>query len=309
VSGMTKAGTVIATLAAGVAHDTAGNASLASTSTDNTVTLSSVPSVTAAKIVFTFDDGWADQRTNAFPIMQAAGFKGTAYIMRDSTINSEPDMMNMSQVNDLYNAGWDISNHTTNHDDNGGDTSAARLATLTTEYQENQQWIISNGWTRGAYHVCYPSGAFSDQLITILKGMGVLTGRSVIYGNQSIPVTDFFRIPVQYVETGNVAEVKASVDSAIQTGSTVVLMIHRVEPTAGDLVTITSDFQNIVDYVKSKNDSIAVMTMSEWYNYAQVYQLLRVGQDHVSSATAIYAPAFLEIEKELLAAAKAKAKH
>jgi peptidoglycan/xylan/chitin deacetylase (PgdA/CDA1 family) len=228
-----------------------------------TFTQNSVP---AANIIFTFDDGWADQHTYAFPIMQAAGFKGTAYIMRDATIDPWPDMMDTSQVNDLYNAGWDISNHTTNHDDNGADTSAARLATLTTEYQENQEWIISNGWTRGAYHACYPSGAFSDQLITILEGMGVLTGRSAIDGNQSIPVTDFFRIPVQYVEAGNVAEVKASVDSAIQTGSTVVLMIHRVMPTAGNLVIKTSDFQKIVDYVKSKNNSLAVMTMSEWYN-------------------------------------------
>ena len=39
VSGMTSNGTVIASLLAGVAHDAAGNASIASTSTDNTVTL------------------------------------------------------------------------------------------------------------------------------------------------------------------------------------------------------------------------------------------------------------------------------
>ena len=38
VSGMTGSGTVIASLAAGVAHDAAGNANTASTSTDNTVT-------------------------------------------------------------------------------------------------------------------------------------------------------------------------------------------------------------------------------------------------------------------------------
>ena len=38
VSGMTSDGTVIASLAAGVAHDAAGNANTASTSTDNTVT-------------------------------------------------------------------------------------------------------------------------------------------------------------------------------------------------------------------------------------------------------------------------------
>ncbi|MGA2061522.1 MAG: LamG-like jellyroll fold domain-containing protein [Thermoguttaceae bacterium] len=40
VSGMTSDGTVIASIAAGVAHDAAGNASVASTSTDNVVTLS-----------------------------------------------------------------------------------------------------------------------------------------------------------------------------------------------------------------------------------------------------------------------------
>jgi uncharacterized repeat protein (TIGR02543 family) len=220
----------------------------------------------AAKIVFTFDDGWADQGTYAFPIMQAAGFKGTVYVLRDAVVDDWPDMMNLSQVNELHNAGWDIGNHTTNHDDNGADTSPARLATLTTEYRENQEWILSNNWTRGAYHACYPSGAFSDQLITILKGMGVLTGRSVIDGLQAVPVTDFFRIPVQYVESGNVAVVEQFVDSAVQTGSTAVLMIHRVEPTAGDLVTTTADFQTIVNYVKSKSNSLTVMTMSEWYN-------------------------------------------
>jgi O-glycosyl hydrolase/regulation of enolase protein 1 (concanavalin A-like superfamily) len=43
VSGMTANGTVIASLLAGAAHDAANNPSLASTSTDNTVTFSSLP--------------------------------------------------------------------------------------------------------------------------------------------------------------------------------------------------------------------------------------------------------------------------
>src|SRR5205085_1132644 len=47
VSGMTTNGTVITSLAAAVAHDAAGNASTASTSTDNTVTFDTVaPTVT-----------------------------------------------------------------------------------------------------------------------------------------------------------------------------------------------------------------------------------------------------------------------
>ena len=43
VSGMAQDGTVIASLLAGVAHDAAGNASAASTSTDNTVTFDATP--------------------------------------------------------------------------------------------------------------------------------------------------------------------------------------------------------------------------------------------------------------------------
>jgi hypothetical protein len=43
VSGMTSSGTVIATVAAGVAHDAAGNSNTASTSTDNSVTFDITP--------------------------------------------------------------------------------------------------------------------------------------------------------------------------------------------------------------------------------------------------------------------------
>ncbi len=63
VTGMTGSGTVVATVGAGVAIDTAGNPNLASTSTDNTVTWDNVaPSVTINQAV-----GQADP-TNATPI-------------------------------------------------------------------------------------------------------------------------------------------------------------------------------------------------------------------------------------------------
>ena len=48
VSGMTGDGTVIASIAAGKAHDAAGNANTASTSTDNSVAYAVPPTVTFA---------------------------------------------------------------------------------------------------------------------------------------------------------------------------------------------------------------------------------------------------------------------
>src|SRR5439155_683680 len=62
VSGMTGDGTVTATVSAGVAHDAAGNANTASTSTDNTVTFDFPPPVTIDQAT-----GQADP-TNASPI-------------------------------------------------------------------------------------------------------------------------------------------------------------------------------------------------------------------------------------------------
>src|SRR4029450_12784121 len=63
VSGMTGDGTIVASIAAGVAHDTAGNGNSASTSTDNTVIYDgTAPTVTINQAVSQVDP------TNGSPI-------------------------------------------------------------------------------------------------------------------------------------------------------------------------------------------------------------------------------------------------
>ena len=86
VSGMTGPGTVIASLAAGVAHDAAGNASAASTSSDNTVTYyldNTPPAVTINQAA-----GQADP-TTASPINFTVVFSGpvTDFATGDVTLN------------------------------------------------------------------------------------------------------------------------------------------------------------------------------------------------------------------------------
>ncbi len=64
VSGMSGSGTVIASLLAGVAHDAVGNASMASTSTDNTVTFQKVLTAAAGFASFGGGAGMTNQGTN-----------------------------------------------------------------------------------------------------------------------------------------------------------------------------------------------------------------------------------------------------
>ncbi len=227
-----------------------------------------------AKLIFTFDDGWQDNLIYAWPIMDAAGFKGTMYINRDIINGVGPNIMTYENLDTLYSYGWDLGNHTTNHYDNGDRTDATTLALLRSIYLDNQNWLLANNWVRGAYHACYPSGKYSDQLIEILKEIGVLTGRATdesSAGNtQTIPVSNFYKLPVQYVETeqSNLDDVKAAIKYAVDHGTTAILMIHKVQPADGNLVVTTSDFQQIVTYAKGFSDqgSLSVMTMSDWYD-------------------------------------------
>lgn len=270
---------------------------------------------TEGTVIFTFDDGWRDNYTKAWPILNAAGFKGTIYLnssiiewptLDDGTIHDK--IMKTDDMDKLYAYGWDLSNHTTNHKDfeRYPDNSAIlypiqkqyssplpyvqfasrtdrdALAIMEAAYKDNQQWLMTNGWSRGAAHAAYPSGLWSEPLIQMLKSIGVLTGRLADYGSgsagQPTIMNKMYKLPVQYVETefgtsgANLAAVKSAIN-AVDPGETLIFMIHRVSDQKvnetseyawlDDLIVTTNEFQQIVDEVKSQG--LNVMTISEWY--------------------------------------------
>ena len=232
------------------------------------------PTVAKAKAIFTFDDGWKCQLTYAFPILEAAGFKATAYLNRDAVIGNYSGIMSLSDARTLSNSGWDISNHTTNHHEIGNKTDAASLAELRTMYLDNQNWIINTFNNRGAYHAAYPSGLYTNELIAILKSIGVQTGRATNEALQPTPVAnpdDYYTLPVETLSSnwGDMSYTMGKIDEAVRDGKTIIFMIHKVDIARASLTTITTDFQQIVSYCKSYADQskLSVMTMSEWYNY------------------------------------------
>ncbi|MFN3742990.1 MAG: polysaccharide deacetylase family protein [Anaerolineales bacterium] len=67
--------------------------------------------------LLTLDDGNLDNYLNAFPIAQKYGFKGVLYLVVNY-IGTE-NYMNVAQILEMYNAGWEVGSHGVNHKEGG----------------------------------------------------------------------------------------------------------------------------------------------------------------------------------------------
>jgi uncharacterized protein YjdB len=221
-----------------------------------------------AQLLFTFDDRPKCDLTIAAPILNEKGFVGTAYVTKNIVPETwAPDIMTESDLQTLYsNYGWDLANHSSNHTFLSSNNKNY-VSIYTQEYLDTQNWLISKGWTRSAYHVAYAYGTYTDPLIDSLSNIGVKTARTCIQGLEQNPPTNPYILKDIDVMEG-VDYVKNKIDSAIDSKSTIILMMHGLGSTSGDWVMSTSDFQAIVDYVyqKTQQNELEVTTISKWYN-------------------------------------------
>jgi peptidoglycan/xylan/chitin deacetylase (PgdA/CDA1 family) len=143
-------------------------------------------------IILTFDDGYEDAYTQAFPTLKKYGFIGTFYVIRDYVGKSE--YMNQTQIDKLAAAGMEIGSHTLSH---------PNLTSLDTAAAKNQ---ISNSKDK-ATTFCYPSGKYNDTIIGQVKAAGYLaavTTNSGIADQDS----DLFQLPRVRIFNGDSLKAK-----------------------------------------------------------------------------------------------------
>jgi peptidoglycan/xylan/chitin deacetylase (PgdA/CDA1 family) len=68
-------------------------------------------------IVLTFDDGYIDAYTNAYPILKQFGFIGTFFVITSRPDASDPAYMSWPQIVEMSNAGMSMEPHTKDHVD------------------------------------------------------------------------------------------------------------------------------------------------------------------------------------------------
>lgn len=117
--------------------------------------------------VFTFDDAYTDIYDFAFPIMKKYGYTGTVFVPTQFIDEGRADYMNWAELKELRAAGWRLEPHAKTHEEVDG---------------RSRDWLVYQlfgSMETLQYHLgyqprffAYPSGAYDDKAIAMLKEVG-----------------------------------------------------------------------------------------------------------------------------------------
>lgn len=209
-------------------------------------------------VIFHFDDGWMSQYTNAYPIMRAKGMVGCIGVISNYVGTS--NYVNRTQLHELQDYGWEVFNHTVTHSD---------LSTLTKQEIHDElhgcrEWMIENGFVESADIVAYPYGSYSQDVFDVMTNFRF--GRSIHEELEIAPLIQPYRVKVFNIFNDTTEQdYQRVIDIAAETGSTVILLFHKIEETGTDSMIFNTDkFTDLVNYVHGKRNELDVLTTHEW---------------------------------------------
>jgi peptidoglycan/xylan/chitin deacetylase (PgdA/CDA1 family) len=222
--------------------------------------LSSADTANTARIIFVMDDGWDTQYTQGYAILKKYDYPGCVAVI-PAAVDTE-SYMTYSQLADLYIDGWDMLNHTYNHETLSGNVPQEQSGQM----NGGREWLKSHGLMRGSDIIVFPGGSFDDATLETLVSEGFVAGRSL----KSLWTTKA-GCSLENVEICNLVNgmsfeyVQRTIDKAIRNDSALILVIHKIEAVTDDMhMQIPPEFYTrIVDYVHEQGNELEVVTMTQ----------------------------------------------
>ncbi len=153
-------------------------------------------------IVITFDDGYDDTYTQAFPVLKNNGFIGTFFIIRDYT--GREGRLNDSQISEMQKAGMEFGSHTLSHPD---------LTKISLDEARSQIFDSKGEWLT----FCYPAGKFNDGVVNLVKEAGYLAAVTTKIGIAR-ETSNLFELPRVRIENTNVQMFADKISYAFEYG-------------------------------------------------------------------------------------------
>ena len=126
-------------------------------------------------VALTFDDGYADFYTAAWPTLQRHGLGATVYVISGRL--GQPGYLACDQLRELADAGVTVAAHSVTHPR----LTALSDTALAWEMRESRRQLEACVG-RPVRHFAYPSGAFDARVRRAAADAGYLTATTTVYG-------------------------------------------------------------------------------------------------------------------------------
>jgi peptidoglycan/xylan/chitin deacetylase (PgdA/CDA1 family) len=147
-------------------------------------------------MVLTFDDGYEDFYTTAWPVLKQYGFTATSYVVGNFV--GRQGYMTWDQVDELDRAGIEIGAHSLTHPDLTRQTPAALDAQVA-----GSKAILEQHLGHPVYEFCYPSGRFNSAVLADVHKAGYHDATTTVPGVfESMPTAYFWpRVRIEGIDT------------------------------------------------------------------------------------------------------------
>ncbi len=215
-----------------------------------------------AQIVLEFDDNGPTPYSVGYPILKENNMVATWFVNPDRF--GTGGYVELEDIHTLHDEGWTIANHTWDH---------THLTTLTLPEQVEQirscrDFLIEEGFTRGAYHFAYPYGEYDDNSLIALERCGIKTGRVGGTTGHNYPeiYTPYLMKTTYSMSSSTTFEtIKAVIDEAVAYGQSITILCHGISDSPSISTTCYTDvFTAMVEYLEGLGDAY-LATIDEWY--------------------------------------------
>ena len=224
-----------------------------------------------AVVLMSFDDAYLSDVDTVMPILSNNGQVATSFVAQSMV--GAGGKMDEADLATLYDAGWDISNHSMTHLPLAGQPREIQESEINDAYE----WLVGLGYDKSAKFYAYANSSLDSNTIDIVKENHVFarTGGNAAYSTHITGLNDD-RFMTPSKQPTSTASAISLIDKTIARGSLLQLYDHGI---SDDTTINTTEFTAISNYLKSKEDAglLKVMTYSGYWEFITLFGLQLIG--------------------------------